>query len=188
VATLPANLLAVPAAGPVMAWGMAAGIPAGLVGGPLASLAHLPTRVLVAWVAGVARWSSALPLGSLDGAEVLVLTALGAAALAFKARWARRLALVVALGVVAAPAVRPPTALAGVVVCPHARLWRDGRGSRLEVGAADPVRLLAGLRRERVGHVDVVVVRGRTGAARDAIAPLLRRHRVGRVVLSEGGP
>ena len=188
VATLPANLLAVPAAGPVMAWGMAAGIPAGLVGGPVAGLAHLPTRVLVAWVADVARWSSALPLGTLGGAQVAVLAALGAAAVTIATRPARLLVLVVAFAVVAAPAVGSPPALAGAQVCPHARAWRDRRGTRLEVGAADPVRLLAGLRRDRIGHLDVVVLRGRTRAARDAIAPLLRRHRVGRVVLLEGGP
>ena len=33
VASLPANLLAVPVAGPLMMWGMAAGLPAGIVGG-----------------------------------------------------------------------------------------------------------------------------------------------------------
>ena len=188
VATLPANLLAVPAAGPVMAWGMAAGIPAGLAGGPVASLAHLPTRVLVAWVAGVARWSSALPLGTLGGAQVLALGALGALAMAVTAHRARVLALAAALVVVAAPALGPQRSLSGAELCPHARVWRGATGTRLEVGAADPVRLLAALRRERIRHIDVVVVRGRTGAARDAIAPLLRRNRVGRVVALEGGP
>ena len=36
VASLPANLLAVPAAGPVMMWGLAAGLPAGVLGGTVA--------------------------------------------------------------------------------------------------------------------------------------------------------
>src|SRR5438309_2443488 len=35
VASLPANLLAVPAAAPVMIWGVAGGLPAGLFGGAL---------------------------------------------------------------------------------------------------------------------------------------------------------
>ena len=142
----------------------------------------------MAWVAGVARWSSALPLGTLGGAQVLALGAFGAVALAIRTRWARVVALAAALAVVVTPAVRPLPALAGVELCPHARVWRDSHGTRLEVGGADPLRLLAGLRRERIRRVDVVVVRGRTRAARDAIAPLLRRHRVGRVVGSEGGP
>ena len=75
VAAVPANLLAVPAAGPVMMWGLAAGLPAGLVGGAVAHLVHVPTGWLVAWVAGVARVSARLPLGELRGPHVLLLTA-----------------------------------------------------------------------------------------------------------------
>ncbi|HVE45153.1 MAG TPA: ComEC/Rec2 family competence protein [Acidimicrobiales bacterium] len=78
VASLPANLLAVPAAGPVMVWGLAGGLPAGFVGGPLATLVHLPTRLLVGWIAGVARWAADLPLGQLGAPHVLVLVVLAA--------------------------------------------------------------------------------------------------------------
>lgn len=73
VASLPANLLAVPAAGPVMVWGLAAGLPAGLVGGPIAAMVHLPTRLLVGWIAGVARWAAGLPLGQLRAPHVFTL-------------------------------------------------------------------------------------------------------------------
>lgn len=76
VASLPANLLAVPAAGPVMVWGLAGGLPAGLMGEPLATLIHLPTRLLVGWIAGVARWAAALPLGQLRTPHVLALVVL----------------------------------------------------------------------------------------------------------------
>ena len=79
VASIPANLLAVPAAGPVMVWGLAAGLPAGLIGGPLATLVHLPTRLLVGWVAGVARWAAGLPLGQLRTPHVIALAVLAAA-------------------------------------------------------------------------------------------------------------
>ena len=65
VAALPANLLAVPVAGPLMMWGLAAGLPAGLIGGLFARIVHLPTEALVAWVAAVARWGAAAPLGRL---------------------------------------------------------------------------------------------------------------------------
>nr|MDQ3385380.1 ComEC/Rec2 family competence protein [Actinomycetota bacterium] len=47
LASLPANLLAVPAAGPLMVWGLTAGMAAGALGSPSASWLHLPTRVLV---------------------------------------------------------------------------------------------------------------------------------------------
>lgn len=78
VASIPANLLAGPAAGPVMVWGLAAGLPAGLIGGPLATLVHLPTRLLVAWVAGVARWGANLPLGQLRAPHAIALVVLAA--------------------------------------------------------------------------------------------------------------
>ncbi len=47
VASLPANVLAGPAAGPVMVWGLTGGLVAGLVGGPLATALHLPTRLML---------------------------------------------------------------------------------------------------------------------------------------------
>src|SRR5206468_3277949 len=62
----PANLLAVPAAGPVMVWGMTAGVAAGFLPAPAATVLHLPTRVLVGWIAGVAGVAARLPLGSVS--------------------------------------------------------------------------------------------------------------------------
>lgn len=57
--SVPANVLAAPAAGPAMTWGMAVGLPAGLIGDPAARWLHLPTRFMVGWVDGVASWSAA---------------------------------------------------------------------------------------------------------------------------------
>ena len=51
LASLPANLLAAPAAGPIMVWGLTGGLVAGVVGGPVAQVLHLPTP----GAAGVAR-------------------------------------------------------------------------------------------------------------------------------------
>src|SRR5207237_10896085 len=93
VASLPANLLAVPAAGPVMMWGIAAGLPAGVVGGVVARAVCLPTGVLIGWVAGVARWSSAAPLSRLGAVHVGVLGALVLIGSTTRSR-RRRLALV----------------------------------------------------------------------------------------------
>jgi competence protein ComEC len=62
LASLPANLLAVPAAGPVMIYGLPAGLVAAAVPAAVASVIQLPTVVLVRWIARVAAWSSAWPL------------------------------------------------------------------------------------------------------------------------------
>ncbi|HZN14478.1 MAG TPA: ComEC/Rec2 family competence protein [Acidimicrobiales bacterium] len=79
LATVPANLLAIPAAGPIMVWGMTAGVAAGLVPAPVARLLHVPTRLLIAWVAGVARVGARLPLGHV-GLVPLVVVALAVVA------------------------------------------------------------------------------------------------------------
>ena len=73
LATLPANLLAVPAAGPIMVWGMTAGVVAGVMPPIVATVLHLPTRLLIAWVASVARVCAGLPLPALSLAHVAVL-------------------------------------------------------------------------------------------------------------------
>src|SRR5207247_7165676 len=65
VASLPANLLAAPAAGPVMMWGVVGGLVAGWVGGTAATMIHAPTRVMVGWIALVARVGAAAPLGGI---------------------------------------------------------------------------------------------------------------------------
>ncbi|CAA9267430.1 MAG: DNA internalization-related competence protein ComEC/Rec2 [uncultured Acidimicrobiales bacterium] len=91
IASLPANLLAGPAAGPVMIWGLVAGVPAGLVGEPWATVLHLPTRMLVGWIAGVARWSAALPLGEVRARHALALAALAGTGWLFRVRRQRRM-------------------------------------------------------------------------------------------------
>lgn len=65
VVTLLANLLALPAAGPVMMWGLAAGVPAGLLPETAAAVIHAPTRVLVEWIAFVAHRTAASPVADL---------------------------------------------------------------------------------------------------------------------------
>ena len=67
LAAVPANLLAGPVAGAAMVYGMAGGVAAGvlteLVGPGPAALVHLPTRAMLWWLAGVARWAADLPMG-----------------------------------------------------------------------------------------------------------------------------
>ena len=76
IVSVPANLLAVPISGPLMMWGMVAGVPAGLAHDSVAMVLHWPTRVMLAWVDGVARWAAELgaptvgPRGALAAALI----------------------------------------------------------------------------------------------------------------------
>lgn len=178
-ASLPANLLAVPAAGPVVVWGMSAGLVAGLVGGAPAALLQAPTRLLVGWIAGVARVTAALPLARLGGIGLAILAGTIGAAIAWR-RTPGRLAaaLAVAIGVVALPVWRPPpTALSGTTVATGVRAWRDGDPPSTVIvvgGDADPLDALAALRARGIRRVDVLAVRGMT----DAIGAIRARHHV----------
>jgi len=182
VASLPANLLAVPAAAPVVLWGLAAGLPAGLVGGPIAAAVHLPTRLLVGWIAGVARWAAALPLGQLGPAHLVGLG--GLVALAALAPRARRLVLGLAIAVALAPAaaMARPASADGAELVPGARLWREAEATVLVLDRPSPGPLLGALRVAGVRRVGVVViVSGRGGVPRDLEA-VLRRHPAGVVL------
>jgi competence protein ComEC len=81
LASVPANLLAAPAAGPVMVWGLTGGLVAGVAGDTVATLVHLPTRVLLAWIEHVALTTSRWPLGDIDATGLAGLAA-GTVALA----------------------------------------------------------------------------------------------------------
>jgi competence protein ComEC len=88
LASLPANLLAVPAAAPLTAWGLTGGVLAGVAGPPFDRWLHLPSRLLAGWLAGVARWASGLPLGQVRAPHAVALAI--AALVVFGGRWARR--------------------------------------------------------------------------------------------------
>ncbi|HUP70287.1 MAG TPA: ComEC/Rec2 family competence protein [Acidimicrobiales bacterium] len=187
VASLPANLLAVPAAGPVMVWGLAGGLPAGLVGEPFASLVHLPTRLLVGWIAGVARWAADLPLGQLGVPHVIalvVLTALYALARSAGPASLARLRIAIAamaLAVVLWPAGpgASPVATDGRPVGRGARLW-SGAGTRgaavLLVTKVRPGPLLTDLRNARIRSLSVVILSSPNKREQAALEPVLERH------------
>jgi competence protein ComEC len=189
LASVPANLLAVPAAGPIMTWGLAAGLPAGVVGGAVAHAVHLPTAVLVAWVAGVARGAAALPLGELDGPTALLLAGALAVFVVARSRFQRVLvacvtALVVLVGPVAS-AVRPP-ACAGCRLDDGVRLWRAGDDVVLVVDRARSSSLLSRARRAGVRHVNLVVVTRPSAPTLRAVDVLMSRIAVGRIVTTPG--
>ncbi|MDE0268474.1 MAG: ComEC/Rec2 family competence protein [Acidimicrobiaceae bacterium] len=71
LASLPANIVAGPASGPVMMWGLTAGFVAGLAGGWVAWLVHQPTEVLLWWVRFVAESAAAMPQAMINSAGAL---------------------------------------------------------------------------------------------------------------------
>ena len=64
VVSLLANVAVVPLASPLMGWGVAAGIPAGLLGRAASQLVHTPTSWVLSIVARSAQLAAVLPLGS----------------------------------------------------------------------------------------------------------------------------
>ena len=190
VATFPANLLAIPAAGPLVAWGMAAGLPAGMAGGAIARIVHLPTDVLLAWVAAVARNAATAPLGRLRATHLVVL-AVAVVAAALLTRHRIRWMAVAAVGVCAAAAVPAlvPRSLEGREVSPGARLWRwDGATVLVVDDARSPTVLLSGLHEVEVARLDVVVVSGAGKGPAAVVGPLLRRFPPRLLLAPPGSP
>ena len=89
VVAVPANVLAVPVAGPLMVWGLPAGVLAGLAPS-LAPVLHVPTRLGVRWIALVARVGAAAPLGQVGAVPLMALAAASGAAVAARVGFRRR--------------------------------------------------------------------------------------------------
>ncbi|HWJ97199.1 MAG TPA: ComEC/Rec2 family competence protein [Acidimicrobiales bacterium] len=177
VVSLLANPLAVPVAGLVTTWGLPAGVVAGLGGHRLASVVHLPTELMIRWVAAVARVGASVPLGALGWPHLAGL----AVALAVAARPPplRIAAVPVALVSVLAPAVAlrsPPTE----VVADGLSVHRAGGATVVVVDGAPPVDALEVLRTAGVRRIDVLVVDGR-GAA-ELVRVLRHRWSLRRVI------
>jgi competence protein ComEC len=90
--SLPANLLAVPLAGPLTTWGLTGGVAAGIVrphAPRAAALLQLPTRVLSQALLGIADLAGSAPV-PLDAGDVVAVVAgaliAGGAVLAWRAR------------------------------------------------------------------------------------------------------
>jgi competence protein ComEC len=193
VAALPANVLAGPAAGPITAWGLTGGLLAGFVPGPVASLLHLPTRLLLWWIDAVAHAAVRASLGELGVVHVVALVVLIGAALLAVRRWPRRVGVGVRSSVallVVLVLVQPAVALRG----PHpsavdlhggAVLHRAHGGSVLVVdGRSQPAALLEALRRQGVTRLDLVVAR--TAGAGLVLDVLRQRYRGVQVAGPEG--
>jgi competence protein ComEC len=180
VAALPANLLAIPAAGPIMVWGMTAGFAAGLVPRWLASLMHLPTRALIGWVAGVAHVAAGVPLGHVGIGAAVALS--GAALLAALSR--RAAGVVLVLMVAAGPLGFCRTASNQLLTdepVAGLQVWRDRVTTVVAIGAADAARVLPALRRAHIGRIDLLVVVSASARAGEAVRAVTSRLRVGTI-------
>jgi competence protein ComEC len=195
LASLPANLLAGPAAGPVMVWGLVGGLPAGLLGGRVAWVLHAPTRLLLDWIAGVARLTARLPLPEVGAGGFAVLAA-GACVLAVarSGRGSRRrrivagaVAAILAGGLLVASRLPGPHHEEAAAIAAGAQLWRRDDATVLVLaGNADGGRLLEALRRRAVRRVDVLVLRsGGSGGAH--LAGLVRHRAHVRLALAPEG-
>jgi competence protein ComEC len=160
-ASLPANMLAGPAAGPAMVWGMTAGAVAGLVPESVATIIHLPTRLVLSWIELVARVASALPVGGL-GAPALVALAAGSLWWWIGPRsqpWRRVGPIVAAVGLVMPVAAGLLAPVPFRQPLPGAAVWRSGGDTVLVIeDETRPVLLLAELRRARVRGLDLIAV------------------------------
>jgi competence protein ComEC len=182
VAAVPANLLAAPVAGPIMMWGMAAGLVAGWAGPTVARLIHLPTDLMIRWVAGVAHRGAAMPLGHLRAGHVVALAvALVLGVGAHRHRWRAGVAVAgLAAGAVAlapAVAVLHPSAVDGGNLVAGARMWRSGGATVVVVDdlKASPEAFLSALHQADVSRLDVFVVTRPGPAASSDVAAVLGR-------------
>ena len=190
LASLPANLLAGPVSGAVMVWGCTGGLVAGLVGGPVAEVIHLPTAVMLWWIGGVAAAAARGPQATLAGPAVL-LVALAAAGAFVGGRGVRLAALVVGL-VVAGVAVRgaPQPPPGPSIVADGITLWIGEDASvlilddppsprmvleRLRLAGARSPTLVVALDGDRADADAVVALHDRFGPMAIAAPPL---HRV----------
>lgn len=176
-----ANLLAVPVAGPLTAWGLGAGLAAGVIGEPIAALLHVPTNAMVGWIATVAHASARLPLGTVDVRDVLI----GIVVAAVVVSW-RRVAVplvAVALVVIALP---PRGTLQDVELARGVHLWRAGAVVLVIDGSATSAPVLDGLRRAGVGVVDLVVARRGSKDVAALVADIRSRHPI-RSIAAPGG-
>ena len=189
ITSVPANLLAVPVAAPLMMWGLTGGMAAGVLGPPLDGWLHLPTGVLVTWVAAVARWAADLPIGSVRPASAAALLVLAVGAVLLRRRSPQVVVAVgIALGVVTvvAPLLGPPSRLAGADGGSGATVWRAGGATVVVLDDPWVPGVLTELREAEVDHVDVLVLRRGGRAVAGDVLVLRQRVDVRLVVAPDG--
>ena len=189
VASLPANLLAAPVAGPIMMWSLSAGVVAGLMGGPVAQAIHWPTDLGIGWIQAVAGWSASARLGELRTPH-LVAVAIGAGGWWLARRRLLRAAAAVGLAtalLVPAVALRTADPPFHSVLGSGVEVWRHQHTVVVVLGPSRSTeRLLEDLRRAGVGAVDLAVADRGTKSQRDQIRSLQERMHVGTIIAPPG--
>lgn len=176
IVSIPANLLAGPAAGLAMAWGMTGGLVAGMVGGPAAAAVHLVTTPLLWWLEQVAHAAASVPLAPvglvwISGAVLVSLAGAGMLRIP-----AGPVVVVVAL-VVLANGLRIDVPDGRFDVGPGSHVVaRHGVVVVVAAGRTDPVWLLEDLRRLGVRRISLLVGDG----GRADVDAVLARLRVDR--------
>ena len=193
VASLPANLLAVPVAGALMVWGLTGGLLAGVVSAPIASLLHVPSRLGLDWLGVVARQSAQASLGELGGRHVFALgLGLGLASAAHRlGSRARKAGLAVAVSavVVATVAARVPPPLRASITA-GVTVWRHDTAAVVVLSGAGGGRsvrspaVLEGLRRSGVGAIGVLVVAD-ASVTSAVVTDVARAYRIRLVVAAQ---
>jgi competence protein ComEC len=179
--SLPANLLAGPAAGAMMTWGVAAGLAAGVAPSLVAAVLHVPTRALAWWLHTVAATSADLPVGTLGVGGVWVLVVAAAVWHLARPPTPRLAASVTALAVVltAVISVGAPADGAGAVGRDSSMYHAEGV-TILEVGPrTSPEDLAAHLRTHRVDAVDLLVIASGGSVGREQVEAVSARARPG---------
>ena len=183
VASLPANLLAGPAAGPVMMWGLTGGLVAGVLPAGVAEVLHVPTRAALWWINSVASQVPLLPFGRLGAVHIALLFVAGALGLRQTTELGRATALVVLIVVLGQPAVALATMPAETqVIDSESTIWQDHRVTVLELGGPTPPEdVLSTLRKANIGAIDLVVVHS-SSFGKASLIGWIRTHHVVRAV------
>ena len=177
LASVPANVLVGPVAGLVMVGGLLGGIAGGLAGSAAGAWLLLPVRMLVGWVAGVARVVGALGLPELEAGELplVVIAVIGALWSTTRAPPVIRLVLCGLL--VSLVCWRD----AGVASSDHLWLSHQGDTVVLVVDRPDPASAVGWVRRGGVRRVDVVIARSSSRQTSEAVRAIASRVDVGAV-------
>lgn len=192
VVSVLANLLAVPVAGLVTTWGLPAGVAAGVLGPPVAAWVHVPTQVMIGWVAGVARVSATLPLGEVGLGELVVIVAAASTAVAVRRHrpeWRPTAAALWAVALVSTltPALVLRSPPPEQTVAGGSQLHRAQGATVLELDSrSTPGQLLEDLRRAGVRRIDVV--HATTEPRPDVMRALRHRWPVGPVIVTPDDP
>jgi competence protein ComEC len=188
VVAVPANLAAALVTGPVLVWGLPAGLIAGWAGGWLAWLLHRPTALLLWCLSTIASTAARTPLGELGPRHVAAIGVLVMLVRVCRGRpsavasVARRVAGAGAAATCALPALalqRPPPAEAAPV--PGLMVWRPANATAPAVilldDRVDAEATLTWLRRAGVVRVGAIVIAEPMSRTRLALDALASRYR-----------